>query len=177
MTVEASDNAGIAWDRGNPARRCTAKSNRTGERCRRWAIRGGTVRTTHGGSTRHIKQKAQQRLDNAADRMARELLGIAVSADSEAVRLAAVKDALDRAGMNPRTAIEVSLAPYEQVLAGIADVAHIPRAESRARRGIAEPEPQLPEPPALPTADADTASWTPSWSTRPGMHRYNAPAW
>lgn len=173
MTVEASNNAGIAWDRGNPARRCVAKSRRTGERCRRWAIRGGTVCTTHGGSTRHIKRKAQERLDNAADRMARELLGIAVSADSEAVRLAAVRDALDRAGMNPKTAVEVSVAPYEQVLGDLAGVAHVSRAESRARRGIPEPEPpELPEPAALPASDENTildAEVVPDWASAPPL--------
>ena len=162
MTVEASNNAGIAWDRGNPARRCVAKSRRTGERCRRWAIRGGTVCTTHGGSTRHIKRKAQERLDNAADRMARELLGIAVSADSEAVRLAAVRDALDRAGMNPKTAVEVSVGPYEQVLGGLAGVAHI--AVQSREHGAVYPSQSRPNCRNQPLARRATR--TPSWTRR-----------
>jgi hypothetical protein len=39
--------------------------------------------------------------------MAKALLGIAQSAESEAVKLAAVKDALDRAGLKAPTQVEV----------------------------------------------------------------------
>ena len=74
--------------------------------------------------------------------MARELLGIATGAESEAVKLAAVKDALDRAGLGAKAALELSVAqqkPWEDIMAEVAGVAIISRAESRARRGIAEP--------------------------------------
>ena len=63
IASEASNNAGVEWDRGNPARRCVA-TKRTGERCRNWAIRGATVCRYHGGSTRHIKRAAAQRLNH-----------------------------------------------------------------------------------------------------------------
>lgn len=39
-------------------------TKRTGERCRNWAIRGGTVCRYFGGSTRHIKRVAAQRLNH-----------------------------------------------------------------------------------------------------------------
>jgi hypothetical protein len=42
-------------------RRCRAKANRTGLRCQRWAIRGGLVCATHGGSAPQVKRKAKQR--------------------------------------------------------------------------------------------------------------------
>jgi hypothetical protein len=50
--------------------------------------------------------------------MAQELLGIALSAESESVKLAAVKDAMGRA-LGTKQALELSaqpLAPWEEVL-------------------------------------------------------------
>jgi len=40
--------------------------------------------------------------------MAKQLLGIAESAESEAVKFAAVRDALDRAALNPPAEVEIS---------------------------------------------------------------------
>ena len=65
-----------------------------GKPCRRYAIRGGNVCRVHGGGSPQVIAKARERLALAADRMARELLGIAIGGESEAVNLAAVKDAL-----------------------------------------------------------------------------------
>lgn len=130
------------WKDGrNPKRRCTAKrSDGSGEQCRRVAIlEGRCARPT--GSTRHIKAKARQRLEDAADRMARELLGIATDKNApESVRLAAIRDALDRAGVSARTAVsvEVGRRPYEVVFD---DITSESRAESRARRGVPDDEP------------------------------------
>ena len=47
------------------------------------------------------------RLEMAADRMARQLLGLAESAASEAVQLAATNSALDRGGIQAKTAVSV----------------------------------------------------------------------
>ena len=110
-------------------------------------------------------RKARERVERAADRLAMELLGIATSADNEGVRLAAIGDALDRAGLNPKTAVEVEVStkPYQRIFEGIA---LITRAESRARRGLpATPAPHadyrpeedtvnpLPEPVAVPNTN------------------------
>jgi len=83
----------------------------------------------HGGATQAAKTKARKRIEEAADRLARQLLGIAEGAESEAVRLAAVKDALDRAGIQAKTAatVEVSVKPWETVLEGIAKIVAGPR--------------------------------------------------
>ena len=53
--------------------------------------------------------------------MARQLLGIADSGESEAVRLAAIKDALDRSGIQAKTAVsvEVSTKLFEMVFDAI----------------------------------------------------------
>jgi len=92
----------------------------------------------HGGAAKHVKAAARTRLENAADRMARQLLGIALTADSEAVMLAAVKDALDRAGLKAPSEVVLSQSdpkPYEQVFGEIGTGT---RAESRATRGVTE---------------------------------------
>lgn len=122
----------------HPERRCTAH-RKNGEQCKNAARRGTNVCDFHGAKAPQVKAKARQRLEEAADRMAKELLGIALSAESEAVKLAAVKDGLDRAGLGAKTALELSVAepkPYEEVLANLAGIAQISREESRARRGL-----------------------------------------
>ncbi|NOQ62529.1 hypothetical protein [Mycolicibacterium fortuitum] len=129
-----------AWWAARPqVQRCNGH-RRNGNRCQKPAMNGATVCHTHGGATRHVQRKARQRLDDAADRMARQLLKIAESADSESVRLAAVRDALDRAGLKAPTQVdlEVGPKPFEQIMAGMA---HMTRAESRAARGIPDPVP------------------------------------
>lgn len=132
------------------ARRCHAK-NGTGDQCGKVAMEAQRVCGTHGGRAPAAKLAAQRRLDEASDRMVKQLLGIAESAESEAVKLAAVKDVLDRAMGKATTNVEIGpkpVLPYEQILNDIAGVAPITRAESGARQGM-PPE----EPPALPAAE------------------------
>jgi hypothetical protein len=109
----------MEFDRGDPTRRCTARrSDGSGEQCRKWAIRGGTTCATHGSGTKAAKRKARERLELAADRMARQLLKMATDENvSDAVKLNAIRDCLDRAGVSARTAVDVSVtAPlYEAI--------------------------------------------------------------
>ena len=108
-----------------PAVRCTARTQ-SGRPCRAMAARGANVCRVHGGAAPQVRQAAQRRLQNAADVLVQRLLGFALDGEApDAVALAAIRDALDRAGLNPKTAIEIELKPYEQVLAGLTDVAHI----------------------------------------------------
>ena len=68
--------------------------------------------------------------------MARELLKMATDDNvSDAVKLAAIRDALDRAGLSARTAVsvEVGSRPFEQIFDHIASGS---RAESRTHRGV-----------------------------------------
>lgn len=127
------------WEWVSPeirAGRCQAHSSRTGLRCRRPAIAGGSVCRAHGGAAKHVKLAARARLDNAADRMVRRLLQLAELAD-DPVALKAVDSALDRTLGKPVQAIAVGAAepkPYEEIFEGISTVS---REESRAARGYA----------------------------------------
>jgi hypothetical protein len=139
---------------GHP-RKCTAR-RQDGKPSGRYSARGASVCRVHGGGAPQVVAKARERLALAADRMARELLGIATGAESEAVKLAAVKDALDRAGLGAKHAVEVSVEPpaYE-VLMG--DVAQITKAQHEAlKRGEL-----LPAPPELPPSEIYDAELVP----------------
>lgn len=122
------------------SRRCHKGKGRPGEHCRKVAMEGQQVCGTHGGRAPQAKRKARQRLEEAADRMAKQLLGIAESAESEAVKLAAVKHVLAIGGINEKAAVDVSLElkPHEELLRDIAasGIAQISRADSRAARGL-----------------------------------------
>lgn len=111
------------WDSRSPevrARRCHA-TNGKDEQCSKVAMEAQKVCGTHGGRAPQSKRAARRRIEEAQDRMAEELLGIATSAESEAVRLAAIKDALDRGGTTGKTSVEmeVGVRPFEQIFTGI----------------------------------------------------------
>lgn len=136
----------------HPERRCVGHK-KNGDQCGHPARRGTTVCDFHGAKAPQVKRKAQQRLDESADRLARELLGLATGAESESVKLAAIRDALDRINGKPTTTVELGPkepAVVDDIIDGATfDVMQITRAEHEAmKRG--EP---LPAPVALPPAD------------------------
>ena len=78
--------------------RCTARSSRTGEPCKHWAMKGQTVCQTHGGKAPQNLAAAQRRLEAAVPNLITELLRIGESGKAERDRISAIRDALDRAG-------------------------------------------------------------------------------
>ena len=85
------------------ARLCRAHSKRSGKLCERWAMRGQGVCAMHGGKAPAALAKAAEaielaelRLRGLAPRAVAELEALVTSATSEAVRLGAAWDLVDR---------------------------------------------------------------------------------
>ena len=117
MTLEPKKRRDPSIDRPI-VNQCTAH-RRNGDQCRRSAIKGSNVCATHGGSAPQVKRAAQVRLMMAADRVAGLLLQIADDQKVPVqVRLAAMRDILDRAGLvatqQIALAAEVTTQTWEQ---------------------------------------------------------------
>ena len=151
-----------SWDlklENNPARRCTAHSSQTGQPCRKFAVAGSTVCRKHGGAAPQVKRAARARLENAADRMAKELLKMATDDNvADSVKLAALRDVLDRAGLGAKTAVEVEVEfkPWEHIMEAVT-LESGSRADYRRSIGIDEPLSALADldPPRNLAADPD----------------------
>lgn len=164
----------------NPERRCAAHK-RNGEQCRKFAIYGATVCRTHGGATRHIKEAARIRVENASNRLMGKLIEFAFDDTKPPdVQLKAIQNSLDRAGLKPPAEVTLSQGqhkPYEDVFDQISTVS---RAESRAARGVEDNPTQTlgyefagnsgePTGASVPPASAyDTHASDPSWPESSG---------
>ncbi|RFZ35141.1 hypothetical protein DAVIS_04691 [Mycobacterium marinum] len=139
---------GRDWSRSPvPHRQCVGHK-KNGERCKNAAILGGTVCKFHGGASKHVRNAARVRLANAADRLARELLKMATDDNvSDAVKLNAIRDALDRGGVGVKAEIELTAKPYETLVDQIETMQGGSRAESRRARGIPDDTPALADQP------------------------------
>ena len=80
-----------------PERQCKAH-RKNGNRCQRAAILGGVVCIMHGGMAPQVRLAAQERLQSFVDPALDELQKLLRNADSDSVKLAAIKDVLDRTG-------------------------------------------------------------------------------
>jgi hypothetical protein len=103
-----------------------------------------------------VKRKARQRLEEAADRMASELLKMAIDDNvADSVKLAAIRDALDRAGLGARTSVEVEVGPpkpYEVIFESIESGPRANYRQSTGRRDDSD-SPALPKFRELPVAE------------------------
>jgi hypothetical protein len=95
-------------------RKCNAHGQHTKRPCGRWAMKGQTVCSTHGGKSPQAMKNAK-RLMEIADMRLRGLTVRAVDkleelldAESEPVMLGAAKDVLDRGGLKAPDRVEVA---------------------------------------------------------------------
>jgi hypothetical protein len=134
----------LGWERSK-GRRCTAHKSSDGEQCRNPAISGTTV-CGHGGRAPQVKRKARLRLEMASDRLARQLLNMTSDPNvADSVKLAAIKDALDRSGLAAKNAVSVEVGitkPWETVFEGISQIIAGPRNSENptALAGLPEPD-------------------------------------
>src|SRR5512144_1418891 len=88
--------------------RCSAR-RKNGAVCRNYAIRGGSVCRMHGGGAPQVRRRAQERIlaaDGAAARLIEFMNDRRVPWPG---RLTAARDFLDRAGLTPKTRVEVEV--------------------------------------------------------------------
>jgi hypothetical protein len=83
-----------------------------GSECKSAARRGTNVYDFHGAKAPQVKRKARQGIEKSTDRMACELLKMATNDNvADSVKLAAIRDALDRAGLAARSAVAAGVGP------------------------------------------------------------------
>jgi len=98
---------------------CSARK-KDGTPCRRSPINGASVCRAHGGAAPQVVAAARRRLMEGSNQMAVLLMRIAEDdATPPAVRLGAIRDVLDRAGVTSKTEIEVTVQPWQQIIEGI----------------------------------------------------------
>ncbi len=98
-------------------RKCSARSKRSGKPCERWSMVGQTTCMMHGGKSKQALDKAQ-RMVELVELKLRGLAPVAVAtleelvanAESEAVRLAAARDLVDRSVGKAKERVEVAAA-------------------------------------------------------------------
>lgn len=85
---------------------CRAKRS-DGEPCRAPAIRGARVCRVHGGSTRHIRDAANKRIEELVLPAVSKLRVLLLRGDSHTIQLKAATEILDRAGIVATQQVDV----------------------------------------------------------------------
>jgi hypothetical protein len=84
---------------------CSAHRS-TGEPCRAFAVRGARVCIAHGGGAPQVKIAAEERLRSLVHPAISGLEELIRTADSDSVRLSAIRDLLDRTGYRPTEKVQ-----------------------------------------------------------------------
>lgn len=89
-----------------------------GNQCPRPCIKGAPVCGSHGGNLPNVKKSAARRLAMASDPAAEKLIHMALTdkSVSDEIRLKALIQILDRAGIAGKTTLELEIKPWQSVL-------------------------------------------------------------
>ncbi len=90
-------------------RRVCSAHRTDGKPCSRSPINGGRVCIMHGGKAPQVRMAANERLAAMVDPALVELRRLIDGAESDSVKLAAIKDVLDRTGFKPAERVEATL--------------------------------------------------------------------
>lgn len=91
------------------AQRCKARSSRSGAPCKRFALLGASVCTSHGGAAPQVRRTARERLAGLVDPAITRLAALVRHGRPDHVALAAARDVLDRAGLAAPKRFELSV--------------------------------------------------------------------
>jgi hypothetical protein len=111
------------------SQRCAAHTQR-GSLCQRWSVLGGRVCQVHGGAAPQVKAAAERRLLAMVEPALVVLRQLLDSADNDSVRMAAIRDILDRTGFKPREVVEaqsdvtINVVRYEEPTGYLAPARH-----------------------------------------------------
>ncbi len=101
----------------NDSRRCKATVRSTGERCKRAAIKGGTVCTSHGGAAPQVQKSARERLLELADPAIAALSKIVRDENTDdAVRVRAALGICDRIGLGPGQTVTLQASKWDSLI-------------------------------------------------------------
>jgi len=105
------------------SQRCTATSKRTGERCRAWALRGARTCRVHGSATRATKVATAKRIAQASGYAAEMLVEFMADPNVDLkTRIQISQDLLNRAGVNGKQELEVTVGMVPGWEAGIQEL-------------------------------------------------------
>lgn len=134
-----------------PVVRCTATASTTGERCKRWSLRGTNVCVKHGAQLPNVREhseavveSARMRLMGMADEAVDGLEDLIKVGTSAQIRLAAIKEVLDRSGLKggPDLSVEVShtISYKDEIASRLKDIKERKAALDKAKAEILEGE-------------------------------------
>ncbi len=118
------------FDEPIPPQRCNhifkATHERAGQQCNRWSLRGAKVCPVHGAQLPNVQKNAEAMVEYGRNQLLDFvpkfidiLIDIAENSESDAVRLGAVKDGLDRVGLKAGLDLNITVEHKEDPTQGL----------------------------------------------------------